>query len=70
MNQGTGIIVARGILELTLKDKAGNQYESVEVEAKGLGVSDFQAEQRLKEDIRTKLEKTFAKWLENLVGNG
>ena len=70
VNQGTGIIVARGILELTLKDKAGNQYESVEVEAKGLGVSDFQAEQRLKEDIRTKLEKTFAKWLENLVGNG
>jgi len=70
VNQGTGIIVARGVLELTLKDKAGNQYESVEVEAKGLGVSEFQAEQRLKEDIRAKLEKTFGKWLENLVGQG
>jgi len=63
----TGIVVARGILELTLKDKAGNQYESVEIEAKGLGVSDFQAEQKLKEDFRRKLEKTFGAWLEGLV---
>jgi len=70
VNAGTGIIVARGVLELTLKDKAGNQYESVEVEAKGLGVSEFQAEQRLKEDIRAKLEKTFGKWLETLVSAG
>jgi hypothetical protein len=67
--QDSGIIVARGVLELTLKDKAGNQYESVEIEAKGLGVSDLQAEQRLKEDIRKKLEKTFGNWLENLVGS-
>jgi hypothetical protein len=63
----SGIIVARGVLELTLQDRAGNPYESVEVEAKGLGVSEFQAEQRLKDDLRNKLEKTFGKWLEHLV---
>jgi hypothetical protein len=63
----TGIVVARGVLELTLKDRAGNAYESVEIEAKGLGVSDFQAEQKLKEDFRKKLEKTFGAWLEGLV---
>jgi len=67
VNQSTGITVARGVLTITLKDRAGTEYESVEVEAKGLGVSQFQAEQRLKEDFREKLESIFAKWLENLV---
>jgi len=63
----TGIIVARGILTITLRDRAGTEYESVDIEAKGVGVSDFQAENRLKEDFRTKVEKTFSQWLENLV---
>ena len=63
----TGIIVARGMLSITLRDRAGNQYESVDIEAKGLGVSDFQAENRLKDDFRAKIEKTFTAWLENLV---
>lgn len=63
----TGIIVARGVLSITLRDRAGTEYESVEIEAKGLGVSDFQAENRLKQDFREKIEKTFTKWLENLV---
>jgi hypothetical protein len=63
----TGIIVARGLLGITLTDRAGTQYESMEVEAKGLGVTNFQAEQKLKEDFREKLEKAFAQWLEHLV---
>ena len=66
-SQATGIIVARGVLSLTLVDRAGTEYEAVDVEAKGLGVSEFQAEQKLKEDFKVKLEKTFAEWLENLV---
>jgi hypothetical protein len=69
VTRDTGVVVARGVLELTLKDRAGNAYESVEIEAKGVGVSDFQAEQRLKEDFRRKLEKTFGAWLEELVSN-
>jgi hypothetical protein len=67
VNQSTGITVARGVLTITLKDRAGTEYESVDVEAKGLGVSQFQAEQRLKEDFKDKLESTFSKWIENLV---
>jgi hypothetical protein len=67
VNQSTGIIVARGVLTITLKDRAGTEYESVDVEAKGVGVSQFQAEQRLKEDFKDKLEATFTKWIDNLV---
>lgn len=67
VSKDSGIIVARGVLTITLKDKAGTEYESVDVEAKGLGVTEFQAEQKLKEDFRIKLEKTYAQWLENLV---
>ncbi len=66
-SKDTGIIVARGALSITLRDRAGTEYESVEIEAKGLGVSDFQAESRLKQDFREKIEKTFSKWLDNLV---
>ena len=66
-SKDTGIIVARGVLAITLKDRAGTQYESMDVEAKGLGLTDFQAEQKLKEDFRAKLEQAFAQWLENLV---
>lgn len=67
VSKDSGIIVARGVLEITLQDKGGTQYESVAIEAKGLGVTDFQAEQKLKADFRTKLEATFSQWLENLV---
>lgn len=67
VNTATGIIVARGVLAITLKDRAGNEYESMEVEAKGLGVTDFQAEQHLKEDFKSKLEKAFSRWLESLA---
>jgi len=67
VNKDTGIIVSRGILTITLKDRAGTEYESVDIEAKGLGVTEFQADNRLKEDFKAKVEKTFTKWLENLV---
>jgi hypothetical protein len=66
-NPASGIIVARGVLTITLKDRAGTEYESVDIEAKGLGVSQLQADQRLKEDFKDKLESTFSKWIENLV---
>ena len=65
--QDSGLIVARGTLEITLKDKANTPYESMQIEAKGVGISTFQADQRLKEDFQKKLEKAFAKWLEELV---
>jgi len=67
VNHDTGIIVARGVLTITLRDRAGTEYESVDIEAKGLGVTDFQAENKLKEDFKGKIEKTFSQWLENLV---
>jgi len=67
VSKDTGIIVARGVLTITLKDRAGTEYESMEVEAKGLGVTEFQAEQRLKDDFKDKIEKTYSKWLESLL---
>ena len=67
VTKDSGIVVARGVATITLKDKHGTQYESVDIEAKGLGVSNFQADQRLKEEFRKSLESTFGKWLNNLV---
>ncbi|HLO68516.1 MAG TPA: hypothetical protein VK188_15945 [Holophaga sp.] len=67
VTRDTGIIVARGQLTLTLQDRAGTQYESVDIEAKGLGVTEFQAENDLKKDFKAKVEKTFSRWLEGLV---
>ncbi|MBP1626141.1 MAG: hypothetical protein H6Q00_616 [Holophagaceae bacterium] len=60
-------IVARGILEITLADRAGTQYESTVIEAKGVGVSEFQADQRLLKDYKAKLESTLGQWLAELV---
>lgn len=67
VNRDTGIVVARGVLTLTLRDRAGTRYESVDIEAKGLGVTEFQAEEELKKDFQGKVEKTFSRWLESLV---
>jgi hypothetical protein len=67
VTKDTGIIVARGMVTITLKDKAGTEYESVDIEAKGLGVTEFQAENKLKADFKEQIEKTFGAWLENLV---
>ena len=62
----TGLVVARGSLDLTLQDEAGTPCESLPIEAKGVGVTEFQAEQRLKEDFKARLEKAFTRWLERL----
>jgi hypothetical protein len=67
VTKDSGVIVARGVVTITLRDRAGTQYESVDIEGKGVGVTDFQSEQRLKTDFKEKLEKAFGKWLENLV---
>ena len=67
VSKDSGIVVARGVLNITLKDRSGTEYESTGIEAKGLGVTEFQAEQKLKEDFRAKLETAFAQWLDDLV---
>lgn len=60
-------IVARGVLEITLVDKAGTQYESTTIEAKGVGTSEFQADQKLSADYKKKMEATLTQWLAHLV---
>jgi hypothetical protein len=60
-------IVARGVLELTLLDREGTSYQSAAIEAKGVGTTEFQADQRLLKDYKAQLEKTFAKWLDELT---
>jgi hypothetical protein len=60
-------IVARGVLEITLTDRNGAEYESTVIEAKGVGVSEFQADRALMKDYKTKLEAALGQWLENLV---
>nr|WP_320131920.1 hypothetical protein [uncultured Holophaga sp.] len=60
-------VVARGVLEITLLDQAGTEYESTVIEAKGVGTSEFQADQRLLKDYKDKLEETLGEWLAELV---
>lgn len=60
-------IVARGVLEITLTDKGGTQYESTTIEAKGVGTGEFQADQNLNKEYRKKMEATLTQWLANLV---
>lgn len=59
-------IVARGTLSLTLVDRAGQEYESTLVEAKGVGTSEFQADTLLLKDYKAKLTKTVGTWLMDL----
>jgi len=66
-DRNADFIVARGVLEITLVDRAGTQYESTVIEAKGVGVSEFQADQRLLKDYKAKLEGTLSQWLAELV---
>jgi hypothetical protein len=60
-------IVARGALELTLVDRTGQEYESTTLEAKGVGTSEFQAEQNLLKDFKAKLGRAVETWLADLV---
>jgi len=59
-------IVAQGSLSLTLVDSAGQQYESMNIVCKGVGVNEFQADSLLLADYRAKLGKAVAAWLNDL----
>ena len=59
-------IVAQGSLSLGLVDVAGQQYESMTLVAKGVGVTEFQADTLLQADYRTKLAKAVSAWLADL----
>ena len=59
-------ILAQGSLSLTLVDQAGQEYESTLVVAKGVGISDFQAETNLVQDYKVKVAKAVATWLADL----
>ena len=59
-------IVAQGSLSLALVDSAGQQYESLTIVAKGVGVNEFQADSLLLADCRAKLGKAVAAWLADL----
>ena len=59
-------IMAQGTLSLSLADRAGQEYESILIVAKGVGSSEFQAETLLLQDYRNKLIKAIPGWLANL----
>jgi len=65
--QEADFIVARGVIEVTLTDAKGTQYESTTIEAKGVGVTDFQADRALIKEFKAKLETTIGQWLESMV---
>lgn len=60
-----GFLVAEGTLGLTLVDNTGQEYESMSITAKGVGVPEVpsQAEVRLLADFRAKLGSAVAAWL-------
>jgi len=60
-------IVAQGSLSLTLVDREGQEYESMTIVAKGVGVNEFQADSLLLADYRAKLGKAVAAWLADLA---
>ncbi|MDR3670764.1 MAG: hypothetical protein P4L36_07965 [Holophaga sp.] len=59
-------VVAQGSLSLTLVDSTGQEYESVAIVAKGVGVNEFQADSLLLADYKAKLGKAVAAWLNDL----
>jgi hypothetical protein len=59
-------VVAQGSLSLTLVDSAGQEYESVTIAAKGVGVNEFQADNLLLDDYKAKLGKAVATWLNDV----
>lgn len=59
-------IIAQGALSLSLEDSSGQQYESMTLVAKGVGVNEFQADSLLLADYRNKLGKAVAAWLADL----
>jgi len=61
-------IIAQGALSLSLEDRAGEEYESVTINAKGVGINEAQADALLQADYRAKLGKAVAGWLADLGG--
>ena len=59
--------IARGVIDLTLTDQVGSEYESTTIAAKGVGVDEFTAQRALMKDYKNKLEAALGLWLENLV---
>jgi hypothetical protein len=64
--RSSGFVVAQGALSLSLVDSAGQQYESMTLVAKGVGVNEFQADNLLLADYKNKLAKAVAAWLADL----
>jgi len=60
-------VIAQGSLGLTLVDSTGQEYESMSITAKGVGVTEFQADDLLLADYRAKLGKAVAAWLADLA---
>jgi hypothetical protein len=60
-------IVARGSLTLTLVDSSGRQYESMLINAKGVGVDTIQADDLLLADYKAKLGSAVAAWLADMA---
>jgi hypothetical protein len=60
-------VVAQGSLSLTLVDSSGQEYESMNIVAKGVGVSEFQADSLLLADYKAKLGKAVSAWLADLA---
>jgi hypothetical protein len=60
-------IVARGVLEVTLVDRAGTQYESTVIEAKGVHPNEMMADRKLLDDFKLKLGVALEKWLKELT---
>ena len=60
-------VVAQGSMSLTLEDSTGQQYESMTIVAKGVGVNEFQADSLLLADYKAKLGKAVAAWLNDLA---
>lgn len=65
-SRSADFIMAQGALSLTLADQAGQQYETANLVAKGVGVTEFQADQLLLADYRNKLARTVSAWLADL----
>ena len=59
-------IMAQGTISLTLVDKTGQEFESTLVVAKGVGITEFQADTLLLQDYKKKLTTTVSQWLADL----
>jgi len=64
---GPDFTEAKAALELTLMGRDGHAYQTLPIEATGVGTSELAAGQGLLMDCQKKLEKLFDKWLNDLA---